>query len=125
MIRSGAAHKARADSNGNDTMNVTPTESLIAEAVDRLHAAAPGATVILFGSYARGDSGPESDVDFLVVEPGVVSHHTEMVRLRDVLRPLRIPVDVLVTDVHTLDKWADTPGTLYYEIRREGRVYGP
>jgi predicted nucleotidyltransferase len=43
-------------------------ESLIAEAARRLAAAAPGARVILFGSHARGEADPHSDVDFLVIE---------------------------------------------------------
>jgi len=94
----------------------------IEEAAALLRDAAPGATIILFGSCARGSYGPESDADFLVVESEVVSQHAEMVRLRDVLRPLRIPVDVLVTTAAAYEHWADTPGTLYYEAKREGRV---
>ena len=34
-------------------------------------AAAPDAQVILFGSHARGEAGPHSDADFLVIEPEV------------------------------------------------------
>ena len=95
----------------------------ITKAVDMLLKAAPGATVILFGSYARGRAGPESDLDFLVVEPEVKAVRAEMVRLRDVLRPLRIPVDVLVTDAETFRKWSDTPGTVLYEAAKEGQIF--
>lgn len=38
-------------------------EALIAEAGRRLAAAAPDSQVILFGSHARGEAGPHSDVD--------------------------------------------------------------
>ena len=85
--------------------------------------AAPGAIVILFGSHARGDAGEDSDVDFLVVEPGLSARREEMVRLRDVLRPLRIPADVLVVSRDTYEAWADTPGTVLYEAAKEGRVF--
>jgi hypothetical protein len=46
-------------------------ETLIAEAGRRLAAAAPDATVILFGSRARGEGRSDSDLDLLVIEPGL------------------------------------------------------
>ena len=98
-------------------------ETTVAKAVELLRRAAPGATIILFGSYARGDHGEQSGLDFLVVEPEVTARRKEMARLRDVLRPLRIPVDVLVVSHKTYEEWADTPGTLLYEAAREGKVF--
>jgi len=99
------------------------SEPTILTAVDMLQRAAPGATVILFGSYARGDPRETSDVDFLIVEPNLKARRDEMVRLRDVLRPLRIPVDVLVASHQTFTEWSDTPGTVLYEASKEGRVF--
>ncbi len=98
-------------------------EAIINKAVALLRQAAPDATIILFGSWARGEAKEDSDLDFLVVEPNFTSRHDEMVRLNDVLRPLRIPVDVLVVTRKTYDDWADTPGTVLYEAAREGRVF--
>jgi len=97
-------------------------DASIRKAADLVRRAAPGSTVILFGSHARGEAGAESDVDLLVVESEVKSQRDEMVRLRDVLRPLRIPVEVLVVSRKTFEDWADTPGTVLYEAAREGRV---
>ena len=71
-------------------------QETIEEAVKLLLAAAPGSKVILFGSYARGDAKADSDVDFMVVEPQVKDRHAEMVRLAQALRPLMLPVDVVV-----------------------------
>jgi len=88
-----------------------------------LRAAAPGAKIIVFGSHARGQAAAGSDLDILVVEPEVKSRWDETVRLRDVLRPLRIPVDLVVVNETTFQKWADTPGTVYYEAATEGRVF--
>ena len=79
--------------------------------------------VILFGSYARGDAGPGSDLDLLVVEKELTHPRREMVRLRCALSPLRIPVDILVTDTKRLSSsWADFPGSYLYHALREGKV---
>jgi predicted nucleotidyltransferase len=99
-------------------------DQTISKAAEILLSAAPaGSRVILFGSYARGQAGQDSDLDFLVIEPAVESEFQEMVRLGEALRPLKIPVDVLVTTAATFEYWADTPNTVYYRAAREGRAY--
>jgi predicted nucleotidyltransferase len=104
-------------------MDVVIDQATIEQAVAILRRAAPGARIIVFGSHARGEARPGSDLDLLVVEPHVTARREEAVRLRDALRPLRIPVDVLVTSQATYERWAATPGTVYYEAAREGRVF--
>ncbi|MBI5528367.1 MAG: nucleotidyltransferase domain-containing protein [Deltaproteobacteria bacterium] len=94
----------------------------IHKALEILRAAAPDSTIILFGSRARGDAGEGSDFDFLVVEPVVVARRREMIRLSDALRPLRIPVDVLVVSKASFDKWSAVPGTVYFRAATEGKV---
>lgn len=64
-------------------------EALIAEAGRRLAAAASNSQVVLFGSHARREASPHSDVDFLVVEPEVANEAEESVRLHRTLRDLR------------------------------------
>ncbi len=98
-------------------------EATIIKAVQLLRRAAPDATIIVFGSCARGEANLDSDLDVLVVEPKVVDQWGEMVRLRDALLPLRIPADVLVVSQRTFEDWADTPGTVLYEAAQEGRVF--
>jgi predicted nucleotidyltransferase len=96
----------------------------IDEAIRALLEAAPaGSEVILFGSYARGDATEESDLDFLVVEPTLSSRRDEMVRLRMVLRPLRIPADVLVVSRGAFEDWKDLPNNVVSEAVREGRSF--
>jgi predicted nucleotidyltransferase len=87
-----------------------------------LEAAPPGSGVFLFGSHARGDARPDSDLDFLVVEPEVRDQHGKMVRLRDVLRPLRVAADVVVTSRRVFEEWRTTPNNVLYEAAREGRT---
>lgn len=99
------------------------SEVVIRDAARRLLRAAPGSRVILFGSHARGEAGPDSDLDFLIVEPDVASRRQEAVRLRDVLRPLRVPADVLVVTERIFRECAETPGTVVYEAAHEGREF--
>lgn len=83
-----------------------------------------GSRVILFGSQARQTSTEESDADFLVVEPEVQNRHAEMVRLRQIVRPLRIPVDIVVASYAVFENWKEIPNTVFYEADKEGIVYG-
>ena len=98
------------------------SEQIIQQAVELLRQAANPRRIILFGSYARGQADDRSDVDLMVIEGPAPDVMSEMVRLRRVLSPLRIPVDVLVVSETDFDYWCDTPGTVMHEAAREGRV---
>lgn len=96
----------------------------VQKAVETLLEATPrGSEVILFGSFARGDPREDSDLDFLVVEPALASRREEMVRLRQALRPLGIPVDVLVVSRAVFESWKDMPNTVIFRAVREGRIF--
>lgn len=98
------------------------SEETIQVVTARLKDAAPEATIILFGSHARGDAGPDSDLDILVVEPTVSARRREMVRLSDALRDLRIPVDIIVASKRDFEAWSDARGTVLHRAATEGRV---
>ena len=97
------------------------SDETVQRAVELLKDAAEPSRIILFGSYARGDARENSDLDFLVTKPTVTARRREMVRLSDVLRPLRLPADVLVVSDRVFDEWRHIPGTVLYEANREGR----
>jgi predicted nucleotidyltransferase len=96
-------------------------EALIAEAGRRLSEAAPHARVILFGSHARGDAGPRSDLDFLVVEPSVKNPAEESIRLRRTLRGLGLFADIVVVSEREAESWRDVHGSLIHAALSEGR----
>jgi predicted nucleotidyltransferase len=52
--------------------------------------------IILFGSAARGEAGPDSDIDLLVVMPDGVHRRQTMEFLYEQLLGIRVPFDVLV-----------------------------
>jgi predicted nucleotidyltransferase len=78
--------------------------------------------VVLFGSHARGDAGPDSDLDFLVVERDLEDRHGEMVRLGRELRPLGVPIDVVVVSERYAEDWGGVEGSMVHAALTEGRV---
>jgi uncharacterized protein len=98
-------------------------ESMISEAGRRLAAAAPGAKVILFGSRARDEARPDSDLDLLVIEPGeVLKRRAESARLRRELRGLDVALDVIVVSARQAEGWGHFKGSMLNEALPEGRI---
>jgi len=97
-------------------------QATISEMTELLKEAARPRRIVLFGSHARGEAEPGSDVDVLVVETDVPDRGAEMVRLNRVLSPLRMPVDLLVVSEDVFQYWCDTPGNVYFEAATEGKV---
>jgi predicted nucleotidyltransferase len=97
-------------------------EALIEEAGRRLSAAAPDADVILFGSRARGESRPDSDLDLLVIEPDFDRRGEEYGRLRKELRGLDVAIDLVVYRKREAEQWGNVPGSFLHRVLGEGRV---
>ncbi|MEX2448668.1 MAG: nucleotidyltransferase domain-containing protein [Solirubrobacterales bacterium] len=116
-----AAKTVAAAPHGYD-LQVMTDETLIAEAGRRLAKAAPDAEVILFGSHARGEAGPHSDADFLIIEPEVADEAEESVRLHRTLRDLRLPADVIVVSRDYADRWREVRGGVIHAALSQGRV---
>lgn len=85
-------------------------------------AASSPARVILFGSHARGEGRPDSDLDLLVIEPSFASRRDEFVRLRRALGGIGVAVDLVLVDEDHVAKWRDVRGTLIHEALHTGRV---
>jgi predicted nucleotidyltransferase len=79
-------------------------------------------TIILFGSHARGEAGPDSDVDLLVVMPVQGSVVEKRLEIRAVLHGIPVPLDVVVTRPDEFAWRKNVVGTIEWPAAREGKV---
>ena len=94
---------------------------VIEKLVRRIIEIAQPLRIILFGSAARGEMGPDSDIDVLVVMPeGVHRRRTAQLLYRQI-RGLGVPFDILVATPNDLERHRDNIGLVYQSILREGR----
>lgn len=77
-----------------EELNVTV--DLVETIVQRLLDVSQPDRIILFGSAARGRMTPDSDIDLLVLEASPSQPRRQIVRLRNALRGLGYPFDVMV-----------------------------
>jgi len=94
----------------------------IREMVDRIVKQFDPDRIILFGSHARSEAGPDSDVDLLVVMPVKGSKRERQFEVRNALGKTALPVDVIVTRPEDFAWRKDVVGTVEYPAAREGKV---
>ena len=98
-------------------------DPVVAEVVRRLVEAYGPERIYLFGSAARGEAGPSSDYDILLVVPDDAS--TERLRARrayEVLWGLGVAVDVLIWRRGAFDARASVRTSLPAVVLREGML---
>jgi len=78
--------------------------------------------IILFGSQARGDAGPDSDVDLLVVMPVEGPLVDKRLEIRGALHDIPVPIDVIVTTPEDFAWRKKYVGTIERPAAREGKV---
>jgi predicted nucleotidyltransferase len=97
------------------------TPELLAEITRRILSVSDPEQIIMFGSYARGDFNVNSDLDLLVIED-VEFLRQESVRLRQALRGLLFPIDVVVATPEQVERYRHSIGLIYRSALNEGKV---
>ena len=97
-------------------------ERMIQEMVLRIVAVADPEKVVIFGSRARGDDDPESDVDLLVIQETDLPRPKRSVPLYAALRDYPFPIDVVVYSPEEVEEFKNLPLSFIQTALREGRV---
>ena len=104
-----------------EATTVLPNQDQLDEIVRRIVDAVHPLRIILFGSAARGQTGPHSDFDLLVVMPdGTHRRHTAQ-GLYGRMSGVGVAVDILVTTPSLLEQHKDNIGLIYRTVLREGK----
>ncbi len=104
------------------TLKAQERLQLLPEITKRILTISQPERIILFGSYARGDYGPDSDLDLLVILAKIDSTRAESNRLRRALRGLLAPIDILVATPEQIERHRQTIGLIYRPALEEGMV---
>lgn len=97
------------------------TKPLLDEIVRRVVEVARPDRIILFGSAARGQLGPDSDVDLLVVKTGVPHRRRLAQQIYRNLFGITVPVDVIVVTPEDIEAFRDKVGTIIGPALQEGK----
>jgi uncharacterized protein len=98
-------------------------DAALAEVVRRLVEAYRPGQVYLFGSKARGDAGPDSDYDLLLVVPDDAPAERRASRLAyDALWGTGVAADVLVCSHSYFERRRSLRASLPGTVLREGRL---
>jgi len=96
-------------------------QALLDEIVRRVVEVAHPDRIILFGSAARGEMGPDSDVDLLVVKSGLSNrlHLAQAIYLN--LFGIVVPVDIIVATPEDVEAGRCKVATIIRPALEEGR----
>src|SRR5260370_33005550 len=93
----------------------THIDSMVQRIVKKFHPE----KIILFGSQARGDARPDSDVDLLVVMPVEGCVYEKRLEISQALESIPVHVDVIVTTPENFAWRKDVVGTIEWPAARE------
>ena len=78
--------------------------------------------IVLFGSYAKGTSRYDSDIDLLVVKDSRLRRDERDQEIRRSLQEIKFPLDIFVYTPQEVDEYSRLKGSFIAKIFREGRV---
>lgn len=99
------------------------TDEKVEEAIQKIVEISQPVKIILFGSYVRGETNDNSDLDIFVITSDDISDpRKESVRIRRALRGISMPMDILVVPQTRWDALKSLPGLIYREAMTKGKV---
>jgi predicted nucleotidyltransferase len=98
-----------------------PDPAVGADIVKAVVRAAKPEKIVMFGSAARGEMGPHSDYDLLVIKGGKFNRHRVTVAIYDHLSG-EAAVDAVVVTPEEVDRYRDSHCMVICPAMREGKV---
>ena len=98
------------------------TEELLQEAVRQILSVGSPEKIVLFGSWARGQARPDSDLDLLIIEESDLPRYRRAGRYRMALLGLFPAKGIVVWTPSEVALWRDVPNAFITAILTEGRV---
>ncbi|MBN1536946.1 MAG: nucleotidyltransferase domain-containing protein [Anaerolineales bacterium] len=95
---------------------------LVQEVIRRILTVVNPRKVILFGSGARQQVTPDSDLDFLVIVRGPAHRRELAQKIYRNLHGVEVPVDIVVVTEEDISKYGETPGLIFKPALSEGQV---
>jgi len=96
-------------------------ETTLDELVQRIVETVRPRRILLFGSAARGQMGPNSDLDILVIMPDGIHRRRTAQDIYRGLLGMGIAKDVVVVTESDIRKYGDNPSLVLFPALREGR----
>jgi len=122
-------HEVGADLAGNrlgrqnrGMYTVDAGDAVLEEVVRRLVNAVNPDRIYLFGSRARGDHAPDSDVDLLIVRDSTEPRHRRAIPAYRALRGMAVPKDLLWFTPQEVAEWRGVTNHVLHQALREGRL---
>ena len=97
-------------------------KSAIKKIVQRVVSRFSPEKVILFGSYAQGNAGPDSDLDLLIVMPVSGSRRQKAIEIGVALHDIAVAKDVIVVTPEEFEWRKDVIGTIEWPAAHHGKV---
>jgi uncharacterized protein len=110
------------DLRGKSTAYPPVTEKLLSEIVERILAVGSPLQIVLFGSRARGDYKPDSDLDILIIEELTEPGQKQPSAYRQALSGAYPEITVIAKSLSEVEKWKRVPNHLVTEALTKGRI---
>lgn len=98
------------------------TDDLLDEMVCAIRTVGDPIKIVLFGSHARGEAHPDSDIDILIIEESDLPRYKRAPRYLRALIGLFPAKDIVVWTPREVEEWADVPHAFITTALREGKV---
>ena len=104
------------------TKPIIVDDNLLREIVRRLVDAVDPDRIVLFGSRARGDARPDSDIDMLIVKDSNEPPHRRAIPAYRALTGLGVPKDIIWRTPAEVEDWSAVPNYVTTRALHEGRI---